>query len=70
MLIVNTEVKNGRLKIKLIIDWSFFAVLDGHGGDEVAKRAANLMVPAFLSQPAVSKLTNRNELHFYYPFSD
>ena len=43
---------------KTTIDWSFFAVLDGHGGDEVAKRAADLMVPVLLSQPQITKITN------------
>ena len=33
-------------------------MLDGHGGDEVAKRAADLMVPVFLNQPQITKITN------------
>ena len=45
----------------ITVDWSFFAVLDGHGGDEVAKRAANLMLPVLLNQPQIAKITNAIE---------
>lgn len=36
-------------------------MLDGHGGDEVAKRAADLMVPVLLNQPQIAKITNAIE---------
>ena len=40
------------------LEWSFFAVFDGHGGDEVARTAADKLLPIFLNQKEVKDITN------------
>ena len=42
----------------MCIEWSFFAVFDGHGGDEVARTAADKLLPIFLDQPNIKSIEN------------
>ena len=43
---------------RIFSDWSFFAVFDGHGGDETAKKAAEKLLPIFLAREEVKELQN------------
>ena len=42
----------------MLLDWSFFAVFDGHGGDETANRAAEKLLPIFLARQEITCLEN------------
>ena len=56
---LNSKASTASLKINL--EWSFFAIFDGHGGDETAKRSAEKLLPIFLEREEVKALSNSLE---------